>query len=51
MLLAAVPTYLTSAQTDLLTWVAEFKASEGGIDPGPLDAGQVLAIEFTIEAN
>jgi hypothetical protein len=45
----ATPTYLAGS-ADLVTWVAEFKPSEGGIYPG-LEVDEILAIEFTIEAN
>ncbi|MFL6208696.1 MAG: hypothetical protein ACJ74W_07570 [Pyrinomonadaceae bacterium] len=48
--LPATPTYLATDPAQLLTWVVEFKSSEGGVTP-TLAAGEVLAIEFTIEAN
>jgi hypothetical protein len=55
LLFDATPTYVKAQPADQLTWVAEFKASEGadfdpttaGFDPVPANA--LLAIEFTIE--
>jgi len=46
----ATPAFLgDSATTDLLTWVVEFRESEGAVQP-TLDPGnEKLAIEFTIE--
>jgi hypothetical protein len=44
----ATPAYLKFTPRSPLTWVAEFRASEGGTPP-ILDPGEVLAIEFTIQ--
>jgi hypothetical protein len=46
--LDATPAYLKNASQTALSWVAEFRASEGGIAP-TFEAGEVLAIEFTIQ--
>ena len=47
----ATPAYLTDLDpTHLVTWVAEFKATQGGVDPMPA-TGEVVAIEFTIVAS
>ncbi len=55
ILFDTTPTYVKAQPADQITWVAEFKASEGadfdpttpGFDPVPTNA--LLAIEFTIE--
>ena len=46
---SATPTSLTGSG-DVFTWIAEFKPTEGGIAP-VFENGEILAIEFTIEAN
>ena len=48
----ATPTYLTDLDPNkqLVTWVVEFKSSEGG-RPQEVAYDSFLAIEFTIEAN
>jgi len=47
-LLDATPAYVKVDPQSVLTWIAEFRPSEGGIAP-TLDAGEALAIEFTIQ--
>jgi hypothetical protein len=48
--LEATPEHLDSADMDPLTWVAEFRVSEGAVIP-TLDADEVMVIEFTIEVR
>jgi hypothetical protein len=50
-LLATTPAYLDGEPGKLLTWVAEFKESEGGVVPSFDAETEMLVIEFTIEAN
>jgi hypothetical protein len=45
--LEATPEHLGDAEMDPLTWVAEFKVSEGAVIP-TLEADEVMVIEFTI---
>jgi hypothetical protein len=55
LLFDTTPTYVKAQPADQLTWVAEFKASEGAdFDPttpvfDPVPANALLAIEFVIE--
>jgi hypothetical protein len=55
LLFDTTPTYLKAEPMDQLTWIAEFKASEGAdFDPttpvfDSIPANALLAIEFTIE--
>lgn len=50
-LLGATPAYLKNdSGQQKLTWVAEFKTTEGAVIPPQLNSDQVVAIEFTIVA-
>jgi hypothetical protein len=46
--LDATPAYLKSAPQSVLTWVAEFKPSDGGVIP-QIIGDEIVAIEFTIQ--